>query len=180
MAGTLTVQNIEGPSSGANANKIIIPSGQTFIPSSDQIIQTVQYLRPGAYAAGSISGTGVGSASSAFVDLMSKSITTKAANSKIRVIVGLVGYNSASEIRGGIRLLRDSTVIAGDTYGLYGPAGTMTNFIMDHIDSPSAAAGTALTYTLRGQNAGSDTISFLYQDSGGASNNYITLQEIAQ
>ena len=29
MAGTLTVQNIQGPASGANANKIIIPSGQT-------------------------------------------------------------------------------------------------------------------------------------------------------
>jgi len=29
MAGTLTVQNLQGPSSGANANKIIIPSGQT-------------------------------------------------------------------------------------------------------------------------------------------------------
>jgi hypothetical protein len=29
MAGTLTVQNLQGPSSGANANKIIVPSGQT-------------------------------------------------------------------------------------------------------------------------------------------------------
>ena len=28
MAGTLTVQNIEGPSSGSNANTVIIPSGQ--------------------------------------------------------------------------------------------------------------------------------------------------------
>jgi len=29
MAGTLTVQNLQGPSSGANANKVLIPSGQT-------------------------------------------------------------------------------------------------------------------------------------------------------
>lgn len=29
MAGTLTVQNIEGPSSGSDANTILIPSGQT-------------------------------------------------------------------------------------------------------------------------------------------------------
>ena len=27
--GTLTVQNLQGPTSGANANKVIIPSGQT-------------------------------------------------------------------------------------------------------------------------------------------------------
>jgi len=48
MAGTLTVQNLQGPSSGANANKIIIPSGQTLdvsggtlTPSAGQVMQTV-------------------------------------------------------------------------------------------------------------------------------------------
>ena len=48
MAGTLTVQNLQGPSTGANANKIIIPSGQTLdvsggtlTPSAGQVIQTV-------------------------------------------------------------------------------------------------------------------------------------------
>jgi fibronectin type 3 domain-containing protein len=48
MAGTLTVQNLQGPASGANANKIIVPSGQTLdtsagsvIPSSGQTVQTV-------------------------------------------------------------------------------------------------------------------------------------------
>ena len=46
MAGTLTVQNLQGPSSGANANKVIIPSGQTLdasggtlVPSAGQIVQ---------------------------------------------------------------------------------------------------------------------------------------------
>jgi hypothetical protein len=29
MVGTLTVQNLQGPTSGANANKVIVPSGQT-------------------------------------------------------------------------------------------------------------------------------------------------------
>ena len=48
MAGTLTVQNIEGPSSGSDANKVIIPSGQTLdvsggtmLPSAGQIVQVV-------------------------------------------------------------------------------------------------------------------------------------------
>ena len=47
MAGTLTVQNLQGPASGANANKVIIPSGHvldvsggTLVPSADQIVQT--------------------------------------------------------------------------------------------------------------------------------------------
>lgn len=46
MASDLTVQTIRGPGSGANANKIIIPSGQTLDasaatiqPSVDQIVQ---------------------------------------------------------------------------------------------------------------------------------------------
>ena len=46
MAGTLTVQNIQGPTSGANANKIIVPSGQTLdvsggtlTPSAGQVVQ---------------------------------------------------------------------------------------------------------------------------------------------
>jgi hypothetical protein len=38
MAGTLTVQNLQGPSSGANANKVIIPSGHTLDTSSGAII----------------------------------------------------------------------------------------------------------------------------------------------
>jgi hypothetical protein len=48
MAGTLTVQNLQGPSSGANANKLLIPSGQTLdvsggtlVPSAGQIVQVV-------------------------------------------------------------------------------------------------------------------------------------------
>mgnify|MGYP005989831973 CR=1 FL=1 len=49
MAGTLQVENLIGPTSGANANKIIIPSGQTldassgFIPASGQVVQEQIY-----------------------------------------------------------------------------------------------------------------------------------------
>ena len=37
---TLHVENLKGPTSGANANKIIVPSGQTLYPSG-HVIQTV-------------------------------------------------------------------------------------------------------------------------------------------
>lgn len=49
MSGTLIVQNIQGPSSGANANKIIIPSGQTldasagFVPPAGSVVQVVNH-----------------------------------------------------------------------------------------------------------------------------------------
>lgn len=51
MAGTLTVQNLQGPSSGANANKLLIPSGQTLdvsggtlVPSAGAVVQTQEYV----------------------------------------------------------------------------------------------------------------------------------------
>lgn len=49
MAGTLVVQNLQGPSSGANANKLLIPSGQTLdvsggtlVPSAGAVVQVVE------------------------------------------------------------------------------------------------------------------------------------------
>ena len=49
MASEIIVQTLKGPSSGANANKVIIPSGQTldassgFIPPAGSVVQ-VKYL----------------------------------------------------------------------------------------------------------------------------------------
>lgn len=42
MASELIVQTIQGPSSGANANKVIIPSGHTFIGSAGQVVKTTK------------------------------------------------------------------------------------------------------------------------------------------
>ena len=48
MASELTVQTLRGPTTGADANKVIIPSGQTldasngFIPPAGHVIQTVK------------------------------------------------------------------------------------------------------------------------------------------
>jgi hypothetical protein len=49
MASELIVQTIQGPSSGANANKVIIPSGHTLdasggtlVPSAGQVVQFVK------------------------------------------------------------------------------------------------------------------------------------------
>ena len=49
MVGTLTVQNLQGPASGANANKVIIPSGHvldvsggTLVPSAGAVVGIAQ------------------------------------------------------------------------------------------------------------------------------------------
>ena len=36
---TLQVENLQGPTTGANANTITVASGHTFIPSSGQVLQ---------------------------------------------------------------------------------------------------------------------------------------------
>jgi len=53
MASELEVQTIRGPSGGANANKVLIPSGQTIdasagtlVPSAGQILQVKHFISP--------------------------------------------------------------------------------------------------------------------------------------
>jgi len=75
---TLHVENLKGPTTGSNANKIIVPSGQTLdasggtiTPSSGQIVNvtTVQNT--------SINGS---SSSNSFVELFNFSLTATAGN----------------------------------------------------------------------------------------------------
>lgn len=114
MAGTLTVQNIQGPSSGANANKIIIPSGQTldasagFVPPAGSILQVQQAFKTDA-------GAG---ATSVFSDIsgLFVTITPTSVNSKFLIMfnIALTAYDLTVQVR----LLRDSTPIGiGDAVG---------------------------------------------------------------
>ena len=77
MAGTLTVQNIEGPSSGANANTVLIPSGQT-LHAPGHVIQhatTLSAVNNGNYASTSLT----------HITTFDTSFTPKFANSIIRL-----------------------------------------------------------------------------------------------
>jgi hypothetical protein len=83
---TLIVENLKGPTTGANANKIIVPSGQTLdasggtiTPSSGQIVNVT-----------TVQDTGInGSASSnSFVEFFNFSLTATAGN-KMCVITSI-------------------------------------------------------------------------------------------
>ena len=85
MVGTLTVQNLQGPTSGANANKVIIPSGQTIdasagtlVPSAGAVVQVIQEYNPSASHVATTSESLVASGITA-------SITPKYSNSLIIV-----------------------------------------------------------------------------------------------
>ena len=100
MVGTLTVQNLQGPTSGANANKVIIPSGQTIdasagtlVPSAGAVVQVIQTYNPNASHINTNSGSLVASGITA-------SITPKYSNSLIIVEYSCsMGISTASLMR---------------------------------------------------------------------------------
>lgn len=168
---TLYVDNLQ-PNLGSG---VIVPNHP---------IQIVQELRVGSKDASS--GTGIVNTTQSYVDVMSASITTKAANSKILCSVNIVGYNGSNSLKARGRLLRDDgngfVDIDGDAYAWWGSGnGEMCCWVVKHLDNPSVSAGTTITYKVQAANFyGSYTQEFRYSDSGGASSNAITLMEIAQ
>ena len=169
MASTLTVDNIVGATTAANVK---LPEGS--------IVQTVQYLRPGLLS--SMSSL-VNVQTSSFVDVMSKAIVTKFANSLIFVYMNCVFYENQSgqSARSSTKILRNSTQINADKYGAYTSYNVMGNYLVSMLDTPSAAAGTTLTYKLQAKRqAGSGQCEFGYGDGSGGSSASIVLMEIAQ
>ena len=183
MAGTLTVQNIEGPSSGANANKIIIPSGQTLIPSSGGIIQVQKSsIR---YSASTTTSTSYAKVSGSY----DVTITPKTADS---YILAMFSYHAvfnrdtylAVQIHvddgGGFTSIH-STDNGNETHRFSLDTGSNN----DRISTRAHLSGIYDSYTTTGdltfsifykRTAGSNTARI--NDVGGGS--FLTLMEIAQ
>ena len=141
------------------------------------VVQVVQYFDKGSLTAknplGQLSTVGL-------TDIMSKTITTKNANSKILVQLSTNAFNGTNVLRGQIVVLRDATEIDADQYGFYGPSSLMQPYSSAVLDTPNVVAGTTLTYKLRVSNTTGGTLVVGYGDSGGGSGSHITLMEIAQ
>ena len=185
---TLHVENIKGLSSGGNANKIIVPSGQTIdasagtlVPSSGQIIQ-IKHATP-------TSATTFSSTSYTDATGFSIAITPKYTSSVIFIgIWAGAEYVNTASVQGAQdhRLLRDSTSIAtrdwfnyfnrsGIPYDVYPP------FVFQHYDSPSSTS--SITYKLQGRKyrGASNNAGWIVNDSnGGTSTSTMTVMEIAQ
>jgi|DEB0MinimDraft_10_1074344.scaffolds.fasta_scaffold54886_2 hypothetical protein len=110
MASELIVQTLKGPTSGANANKVIIPSGQTLDASAGgmttpagHVIQVVDF-KTGAQTATS--------SSTPVKTNLFKSITPSSTNSKILVTVCFTADNSNVARQISSTIYRDSTNLA--------------------------------------------------------------------
>jgi len=188
---TLQVENLIGPTSGSNANKVIIPSGQT-LHAPGHVIQVVQ----GVYSSVASVSTAAYARSSV---LFSATITPKFASSKILLTGHISGSSDSNTHAFWICLERGSTEIGqGDAAGNRrrahsGIASTFQNYIegLDHgtinfLDAPNTTSATTYNVKLAHNSGGAQTYHINRTDNDGANwdrprtISCLTLQEIAQ
>ena len=181
MASELYVETLKGLTSGANANKVTVGSGQTLY-APGHVIQVLSTTKNDTFA---MSGQ-----TDAYVDIsgFNVSITPSSANSKI-LVTGYVagGVSVASSIS--YRLMRDSTAIAISNSGqtirsdheAFGtPARGWHHAPFSFLDSPATTS--AVTYKLQMlDSAFSSSTIYVNRngDSGSISVSTITVMEIA-
>ena len=185
MAGILTVQTIQGPTSGANANKVIIPAGQTLdasagvlTPSAGAVIQTVDMTYDTQLA---FSNTSYADTSG-----FSLSITPTSASSKILIICTvMVAKDDGNTLL--LRLNRNGTAIGENPntsngtsflHFWHGGAGSGQR-TRQFYDSPA----TTSTVTYQVQNRVDGGNGYINRHTGNTvygGQSGITLMEIAQ
>jgi hypothetical protein len=200
MASELTVQTLRGPTSGANADTVLIPSGQT-LHAPGHVIQVVQGVESGApsYSVGS------SSLSSA---ILSVSITPKLSTSKILISGQITGSSDSNAHAFWIAIHRGSTDVGhGQTDGnrkivhsgiaqmLYNGSGgngagngteALGNGSIHFLDSPNTTSEITYNIKLAHNSGGAQTWHMNRTDADGNTADRpramsgITLMEIAQ
>jgi hypothetical protein len=195
MASELTVQTLRGPTSGANADTVLIPSGQT-LHAPGHVIQVVNNIQT----------VPLSSTSTTFVSVsgLTVNITPKSSTSKFLVEAQVNHLSCETGTIVTVRLVRDNTVIAGHSSGS-GIADSTGSFItggggdaennsytggnhrkisggaISFLDSPSTTS--ALTYKVQFATATSTQTVYLNRwalNSDMGSSSSITVMEIAQ
>ena len=175
MASELIVQTLKGPTSGSNANKVIVPSGQT-LDAPGVILQFLEM---------SVSGD-VTTSSTSFVDSShTLAITPSSTSSKILITFeSAVRLSGIARARGGIRFQRDGTSLftgfVEERQIHSSSAGSSTEFtnptIKTYLDSPNTTS--SVTYTVQHVAATSSVTSRIYGTAAGGVS-VLRLMEIA-
>ena len=120
---TLHVENLKGLSSGGNANKIIVPSGQTFVPSVGQVIQKVHHSWSSESTNSSTSFADVSGSSFSFTPKLSTSRLFITAHYHFNP------YSSTHYCGGMVRTVHDGTALdyVDANYEMYYESGNGTS-----------------------------------------------------
>ena len=98
MASELTVQTLRGPTSGANANQVLVPSNNTLVGGANSIIQV-------GYDEKTDNGVNYTVSSATLYNTLRVTLTRKQANSYFLVQLSTVIYrpSTSGEARAGVR-----------------------------------------------------------------------------
>jgi len=127
-----------------------------------------------------VQSSGVSTTSGTFTDTgLSISITPTSATSKILVIVSQTLYSGGTtNVTTSTQLLRGSTVLVVEGYSFY-VGDHFFRSAFNYLDSPATTSTTTYKTQFKKNNAGGTSVTYAYGDSGGQTNSYITLMEIA-
>ena len=182
MASILQVEQIKGPTSGASANTITIPSGQTLDMSNATVNGALTEIQAADMPAGTVlqvvqteASSGFSTTNSTVQDTgHSASITPSSSSNKILVSVSWVGYNNSANRTYKAYLYRGATKIYGQHLGEDTGLAFRSNAIIT-LDSPSTTS--SVTYTMFVGTDGVGTSYYNYSSSQGKDT--IILMEIA-
>ena len=183
MASELIVQNLKGPSSGSNANKILVPSGHTLdasdgtlVPSAGQILQVV---RSNALA------STVTASSTTFVTVISYTFTPKQIGSLFRVEAhGVKNYSGGASIGISGKILKDGSAMepTGQTVDLLsyasGFSGSQEEY--DVFNYIKYGTSTAASHTIKFQISKYSTAGNNANIQANWGTTRLTITEIAQ
>ena len=185
---TLKVENLTGLSSGSNANKIIVPSGQTIDASAGTLVPSASQVVQHLFAVPT-SQTEFSSGSYTDAAGFSVTITPKYSNSKILIRAwakaqhnnGGGGANNTAQDH---RLVRNGSGIYAASWQNYFNQSSVPNdfyppFTMNYIDTPSSTS--ALTYKIQGRIYGGSQRSWkINNGNGGDTKALMEVLEIKQ
>ena len=148
MSGTLIVQNLQGPASGANANKIIVPAGQVLDASAGFVAPAGSVLQ----VESTFSSTGVINNTSTYTDTgLTIVITLSSTSNKVLIqatvpwILGTNGGGAQMQFR----ITRDGTaltsnIVFNNVSAIVQLGGTQ---MISWVDSPATTS--AVTYKVQ-------------------------------
>ena len=180
MASELIVQNLKGPASGSNANKVIVPSGHE-LTAAGHVIQCRHY---------EVGGSGQSVSTNAFTVIGSVTFNPKFADSHIliRVVnhIYVQSWSSNDWRVGNIRLRRGTTFIGGDSTTHYGEGANLTNdtdrymtySAREFIDT-SHNTTSQITYNIEGASRNGN-VNILFNEPDYGDQCRVTIMEIAQ
>jgi hypothetical protein len=178
---TLQVENLIGPTSGSNANKVIIPSGQTLYAAGHVIqVQALSRVR--------ISSTVLSSTSTVILNdgggNFETTITPKFSNSKIVGYVNISGIASVSNANSiAFMIYRNGSFIQTiDSHISYNSDehGDRCHLSHQFIDEPNSTSTVTYSIYAKPANTGSIIIFDVHVPTPSHPTNNLILQEIAQ